>query len=68
MKDLKMISFKASEDFTEELNGFCKEWKITKTALIKMLVYVFIKKISEKQSVMADWIHAYKFYKNQEEE
>ena len=53
----KMISFKATKRFTDELTEFCNKWRLSKSALIRMLVYVFIRKVDERSSTLADWIH-----------
>jgi len=40
---MRVITFKAEEEFIEEMDKFCKEFKINRSDLIRIAVKKFIK-------------------------
>jgi hypothetical protein len=63
---MKIINFKATPEFAKELDDHCKEWQITKSALIKSLIFVHIKKVRENRKHFHQMIHDYNMFKKHE--
>jgi len=64
---MKIINFKATPEFAKELDDHCKEWQITKSALIKGLLYIHIRKCEESQTHFTKMLYDYKWLKEQED-
>jgi len=56
----KNIQFKTSEDFLKRLDDFCGRFQISKTALIKMLIIVFIKRVETNEHHFNEMLRDYR--------
>ena len=64
---MRTVNFKATEEFIKDLNDHCRGWQITKSALIKGLIYIHIRKCKENQTHFTKMLYDYKRLRKQED-
>jgi len=63
---MKLVNFNAPENLIDELNEFSKKNQIPKSALIRMLIFVFLKKVEESRIHWQQMVHDYNILKEYE--